>query len=1269
MVRSTSGPFHSFTAVIGPNGAGKSNLMDAISFVLGVRSASLRSTALRDLIYRSGRKSGDRKGKGKAVEGEEDEEDENEEEEGSGQEQDGAVEGEEGVDGERTAWVMAVYVDREEQKEWRFQRSISTSGTSEYRLNGKAVSHKKYDEQLQRFNILVKAKNFLVFQVGLRALPSPWELGLTVACERTGRCRGRGEPEPEGPRQAHRPDQRVPLESPFPLVCRAVLICPLPHSSLDLKEEYDRCADALAKATDASVAQHSRRKGVNSEVKQYRLMSTEAARWRSLQQEKDSAIVHHVVWKLFHLEQGIRRNEESIEEKNEELKRLRSENEDVEEKVREKRKEAQRAQKDVGKQERAVKAKEKELEEARPELVTIDTKLAHAAKRLRSAEDQASKQSIDLKESEKKLESLDKDLETVNKAAERHREAQERQKKEKGISLSREDLAEYNRLKGVASTKAISEREALNALVNDDKTKRDARSSAQDQLESTQRKTERLEGEEMGLEARKEGADAKARGLQSELKKTRAELDGLRKLKVQIAQTEAEYNEKLADTLRKLQEAGAEKQEKESEKRFKETLATLKRTFQGVKGRVIDLCKPTQQKYGVAVTTVLGRNIDSIVVDTEKTAISCIEYMRVQRLGTATFLPLETIKVQPVSDKYRSIAKGARLAIDVITFDSSVEKAMQSSCGNALVCDNMQIARSICYDRGQEVKAVTLDGTVIHRAGTITGGVSHSGGRHFEDQEVEGLRRRENELKAKLAELYKSRPRPNAEEMLLTEMTRLEADLTVVQDDLTSTNTRLKGIKDELKTLRKKTKELDSTLSTLAEELSVIDAQAEAHREVIHSEEDTIFSDFCERIGVSDIREYEDKQLRGAQEDNAQMLKFNTQLARLNNQIRFQGEQVEAIRERLSTLQATADTQRASLEQLSALKEEKQAELEALEQEIEDLKQTLEELQVTLANKNAELEEVRKSGSKAAKVLDKALKEVATCNDEIERLSSEQFALYRRCKLEEIDLPLSKGSLDEIPIEEAAAPAAPMDVDGPEDGTQNVFQANDYGVEVDFDELDDNEQEDGASAMEENLLATIAKLQGEIDKMSVNLKAIERLGDSEARFKEIDAEFDQAREDAKAAKDAFTAIKKKRCDLFNKAFRHIEDRIDQVYKDLTKGKASPQGGIAYLSLEEPEEPYLHGIKYHAMPPLKRFRDMDQLSGGEKTMAALALLFAIHSFHPSPFFVLDEVDGALGICIVITHKLLMYESSHALVGIYREGGSKTLTLDLTQYGEQ
>ena len=120
-------------------------------------------------------------------------------------------------------------------------------------------------------------------------------------------------------------------------------------------------------------------------------------------------------------------------------------------------------------------------------------------------------------------------------------------------------------------------------------------------------------------------------------------------------------------------------------------------------------------------------------------------------------------------------------------------------------------------------------------------------------------------------------------------------------------------------------------------------------------------------------------------------------------------------------------------------------------------------------------------------------------------------------------------------------------------------------------------------------------------------------------------------------------------------------------------------------MEDGEEPYLDGIKYHAIPPLKRFRDMEHLSGGEKTMAALALLFAVHSYQPSPFFVLDEVDAALDNAnvakianyirehagpgmqfIVISLKTGLFQGSEALVGIYRDQGansSKALTLDV------
>ena len=78
--------------------------------------------------------------------------------------------------------------------------------------------------------------------------------------------------------------------------------------------------------------------------------------------------------------------------------------------------------------------------------------------------------------------------------------------------------------------------------------------------------------------------------------------------------------------------------------------------------------------------------------------------MRNQRAGHATFIPLDSIQVKPINDKYRSFAKGARLAVDVIQYEPAVERAIQHACGNALVCDNMDVARYVVFDKGQEVK-------------------------------------------------------------------------------------------------------------------------------------------------------------------------------------------------------------------------------------------------------------------------------------------------------------------------------------------------------------------------------------------------------------------------------------------------------------------------------------------------------------------------------------------------------------------------------------
>lgn len=177
----------------------------------------------------------------------------------------------------------------------------------------------------------------------------------------------------------------------------------------------------------------------------------------------------------------------------------------------------------------------------------------------------------------------------------------------------------------------------------------------------------------------------------------------------------------------------------------------------------MDLCKPVMKKYEEALGVVLGRNLDAIVVDNFSIGKQCLEvwricifigsqYFKEQRAGSVTIIPLDTIVVKPVAEKYRNFCRGARLAIDCVEFDSSLfERAMLYACGNTLIVETHDIAKYINYERGQAVKCVVLDGTVFHKAGLITGGSNSSnfrkgGTKKWEEREVEAMRRQRDQL-------------------------------------------------------------------------------------------------------------------------------------------------------------------------------------------------------------------------------------------------------------------------------------------------------------------------------------------------------------------------------------------------------------------------------------------------------------------------------------------------------------------------------------------
>ncbi|KAK7054035.1 structural maintenance of chromosomes protein [Favolaschia claudopus] len=1223
----TIGPFKNFTSVIGPNGAGKSNLMDAISFVLGVKSAQLRSSQLKDLVYR-----GRRLGKS-GIEGEE--EDQNADEDNNEDEGEGTA---------KKAWVLALYVDAE-NKEWRFQRTISTTGASEYKLNNKTVTYNAYNAALVSHNILVKAKNFLVFQGDVEAVASQSSRELSRLIDQIS-------------------------------------------GSLELSPEYEKAKEAQDRATENATFNFTKRRGIAGEIKQYKEQKGEADRFDALCQERDQRILHRILFKLFHLEEAIEVNAREIQTQNKALKGLRAEQRTHDQALEAARAEQAKARSGVMQMEKKIKKAEKVLDGKRPDLVTAEAHIAHSKRKV----DNAAKAKAELERQQAtqqtKVNNLQKELASVKKAADAAQEAQ-RKASQHNMALGEESLNEYRKLKAAASVLAVDERQSLETLSREHKTvARTLGQLTERQAGLEETRTTRSADLEVQTERKKE-LEQKISGLHADLAKTRQELDNQQSERTKIKQLEAQANEQLQNVLNQLYEAGVDKHESERETKLKETLANLQRLFPGVRGRVVDLCKPAQRKYETAVSVVLGWNIDAIVVDTEKIAIDCIEYMRNQRVGQATFIPLDTIQAKPINDKFRSFAKGARLAVDVIQYEPAVERAMHHACGNALVCDTMEVARYVCYEKGQEVKAVTLEGTIIHKSGLITGGKStHNTGKKWDEKDVQGLLKRKDTLTTQLRDLQKQKSRGQTDDNLITDIGRIESATTLAKDDLNAVNLRLTGIRDELKHLDKELKKNAPELKKAQTTHDSLQKQITELSEVINNAEDSTFAAFCRKIKVANIREYEERQLKVAQEESEARLRFDNQIARLTHQSDFESDTLKTSVERMANLDKTIGAEQANLEKLEEKKTAAQDDISESENAIGVLREDLSGLQETLDEKTKNVEQVKKTTSKASKVLDQALKEIASKNDEIEKSALERSSIYRKCRLEEIKLPLLQGNLKHVPMEENLREEVAMDVDEDEDGTQQPRRVQDYGIEVDFEALDDDDREDSSAEAVAELDKEITKLNGEIERMAPNLKAIDRLEDVEAKLADTEKEAEKARQDSKSARDTFNDIKRRRCELFNKAYNHISDRIDHVYKDLTKGKASPMGGVAYLSLEDNEEPYLGGIKYHAMPPMKRFRDMEQLSGGEKTVAALALLFAIHSYQPAPFFVLDEVDAALDNTnvakianyissqasdafqfIVISLKGSLYERGNSLVGIYRDqdvNSSRTLTLDLTQY---
>ncbi|KAK9515373.1 hypothetical protein VZT92_026025 [Zoarces viviparus] len=1206
--RQIIGPFHKFTAIIGPNGSGKSNLMDAISFVLAEKTSNLRVKTLKDLIH------------GAPV----------------------------GKPAANRAFVSMVYQE-DNGEERSFTRAIIGS-SSEYRINSKVVGLPEYSEELEKLGILIKARNFLVFQGAVESIAMK------------------------------NPKERTAL---FEEISR----------SGDLAQEYERRKKEMVKAEEDTQFNYHRKKNIAAERKEAKQEKEEAERYQRLKDEVARASVQLQLFKLYHNETEIEKLNKELSQRNKEIDKDRKKMDHVEEELKDKKKELGRLMREQQTVEKDIKEKDSELNQKRPQYIKAKENTSHKIKKLEAARKSLQNAQKMYKKRKGDMDELDDEMKAVELAKQDFEERMEEEAQSQGQDLTLEEnqVKQYHRLKEEASKRAATLAQELEKFNRDQK-------ADQDRLDLEERKKVETEAKIKQKIREIEENQKRIEKLEDYITTSRQSLDEQKRMEEELTEEVEgakrridEINTELNQVMEQLGDARIDRQENSRQQRKAEIMESIKRLYPGsVYGRLIDLCQPTQKKYQIAVTKVLGKNMDAIIVDSEKTGRDCIQYIKEQRGEPETFLPLDYLEVKPTDEKLREL-RGAKLVIDVIRYEPPhIKKALQYACGNALVCENVEDARRIAFGGPYRHKTVALDGTLFQKSGVISGGASDlkAKARRWDEKAVDKLKEKKEKLTEELKEQMKAKRKEAELRQVQSQAHGLQMRLKYSQSDLEQTKTRHLSLN-----MQEKSK-LESELANFGPRINDIKRIIQSRekeitdlRDRMNLVEDEVFIEFCKEIGVRNIREFEEEKVKRQNEIAKKRLEFETQKTRLGIQVDYEKNQLKEDQEKVMMWEQTVKKDEAEIERL---KKEEHRHMKIIDETMAQL-QDLKNLHLTkkseVNDKNHDMEEIRKKLGGANKELTHLQKEVTAIETKLEQKRSDRHNLLQACKMQDIRLPLRSGTMDDISQGEGSSQT---EESSSQRTTSTTVLAKEALIEIDYsnltEDLKDALSEEEIKGETNTLQQRLNEQQSILQRISApNMKAMEKLESVRDKFQETSDEFEAARKRAKKAKQAFEQIKKERYDRFNNCFESVATNIDEIYKALSRNSSAQ----AFLGPENPEEPYLDGINYNCVAPGKRFRPMDNLSGGEKTVAALALLFAIHSYKPAPFFVLDEIDAALDNtnigkvanyikdqsvlnfqAIVISLKEEFYTKADSLIGVYPEQGdcviSKVLTFDLSQY---
>ncbi|PMP78121.1 MAG: chromosome segregation protein SMC [Sulfurihydrogenibium sp.] len=762
-------------------------------------------------------------------------------------------------------------------------------------------------------------------------------------------------------------------------------------------------------------------------------------------------------------------------------------------------------------------------------------------------------------------------------------------------------------------------------------------------------KLKQLEKEKVDYQLKLNSIQERINNLYQDLEKNKEELSQIEKTieniksntkdsqrELQALQSEITRLKIRKETLEKKLKENREKLEKNFQKlahilaqlsQFKEDrVSILLKTVPGVYGQVSELISLKDERFQTAIEVAGGSRLKNIVVEDDYVAQKCIDILKKEKAGRVTFIPLNKIKTQ--ENPKLPFKKGLLgYAIDFVDYDKKIEKAIKYVFQDTVVVEDFESARSLGIGN---YRMVTLDGELFEKSGAISGGSEkHSVtiGKSNLETERQKLEEEDERLKKEEENIQ------NELKLINSKIAENEKNLVKIQTESSSANQRIQELTNQLISKNNKLQYIENEIFNLKKTLLEYEGKLEKVQQEIDSTNQLLNS-------VSKHKEEILKRM-----ESAGLSKLRKEWEEAANRVYSLKEEIKDIENQIKALNDKKDNNlkirifqiENEKDQINQQIKEKTREIEEIKLNIEDLTKELSQLWKGLKDSEKERDNLLNQIENTRETIKNLRYQEENINKEITILLQEKAKLQQKLTDIEEEIILLKQDYDGEPIE------------------------------------GDIKQLEKQLKMLEDKRKTIG---------SVNQKAIEDYEEELKRFNEINEKLSILLQEKKSIEELIESLEEKKLQAFMEVYENVNKNLEKNFKILSPG------GKAYLELENETNPLEGGVLLKAKPRGKDVKRLEMMSGGEKTITALAFLFAVQQYRPAPFYYFDEVDAALDDAnarkvgqlikqlsqsaqfIVVTHRDAMASFADRLIGVSaKDGISNIFTLDVNALKQQ